>query len=243
MHANLKHAQRGQAIVNHGQRGQAIVETVVFLPMFVLVFFGIIWTVQASVQSERVQSAIRYAGLISQRANPYADYSLYSMYSQLGSLTLPAVPCTIPLTDALSDASPTYRSATAVTASTPFWTPASPQTQGSCTNNGLFGFAAGAGFSQDVILSEQQPGMTSYIPVPPTLVAAMGASLTSFYANGYFFKGVGENVLVACYASLNKQVTSSLQYGTDTSAADLPVTLGSVVTPIYLTANTACTTP
>jgi Flp pilus assembly protein TadG len=228
--------------MRHAQRGQAIVETVVFLPMFVLVFFGIIWSVQAAVQSERVQSAIRYAGLISQRANPYADYSLYSMYGQLGSLTLPAVPCTIPLTDALSDAAPTYSSATAVTASTPFWTPAkSPQ--GSCTNNGLYGFAAGTGFAQDVILSEQQPGMTSSIPVPPTLVAAMGTALTSFYANGYFFKGVGENVLVACYASLNKQVTSSLQYGTDTSTADLPVALGAVVTPIYLTANTACTTP
>jgi hypothetical protein len=164
------------------------------------------------------------------------------MYGQLGSSTLPLVPCVIPLTDALSDAAPTYTSPTAVTASTPFWSPAN-NSQGSCTNNGLLGFASGAGLAQDVILTQQQPGMTSYVPVPATLLNAMGGNWTSSYANGYFFKGVGENVLMACYASLNKQVTSSLQYATDTSAANMPVVLGSGFTPITLTANSACTTP
>jgi Flp pilus assembly protein TadG len=56
MHAKLRHAQRGQAVV----------ETVLFLPMFLLALFGVMWTAQAAVQYERTQSAVRYAGLIAQ---------------------------------------------------------------------------------------------------------------------------------------------------------------------------------
>ena len=114
--------------MKHAQRGQAVVETVIFLPMFLIALFGIIWTVQAAVQSERVESAVRYAGLISQQANPYVDYSLYSMYTQLGSTLIPTVTCISPITAPLSDAAPTYASTHISTvASAPFWTPASAQ--------------------------------------------------------------------------------------------------------------------
>ena len=62
------------------QRGTAMIESAIFLPLFLLVLFGIIWAVQSSVQSERVQIAVRYDGFVSNEAAPYVGYSLYGLY-------------------------------------------------------------------------------------------------------------------------------------------------------------------
>src|SRR5579872_2831353 len=53
------------------QRGTAMVESAIFMPLFLLILFGIIWAVQSSVQSERVQIAVRYGGFVSNEAAPY----------------------------------------------------------------------------------------------------------------------------------------------------------------------------
>jgi Flp pilus assembly protein TadG len=133
------------------------VETVLFLPMFLLALFGVMWTAQAAVQYERTQSAVRYAGLIAQSDSPYADYSLYSMYTQLPATTLPTLTCNMPqaVLDTLSDASPTYSSAQTVTASPPFWAGANPSDV--CPTPGLVGIPAGTGLAQDVLLTERIP--------------------------------------------------------------------------------------
>jgi hypothetical protein len=86
----------------HHQRGQAVVETVIFLPMFMFVLYGMIWAIQTAVQYERVESAVRYSGLVSQYTNPYSNYSLYALYGQLGSTTMPAISCGTILTAPLS---------------------------------------------------------------------------------------------------------------------------------------------
>jgi hypothetical protein len=224
----------------HAQRGQAIVETVVFLPMFLLALSGTIWAVQTAVQYERVESAVRYAGLISQRANPYMDYSLYAMYMQLGKTAVPGVTCVTPLSDPLSDAAPTYSSATTPTASAPFWTPAN-NPQPTCATGSLVGIPAGTALAQDVILSQQQPGMISSVTVPPFLQPALGARLTTPEADEHFFRPIGVNLILGCYASLNKQVTSSLEYTTDTSADVTPVALNSTVTALTPAPDPSCT--
>lgn len=229
MHAKLMHAQRGQAIV----------ETVVFLPMFMLALFGILWTVQIAVQYERTESAVRYAGLISQRVSPYTDYSLYSMYTQLGVTTIPTITCVLPLTAPLSDAAPTYTSSQTATASTPFWTPTNATP--ACPSAGLVGAPVGVGFNQDVILSQQQPGMTATIAVPGTLTAKLGAFSTA-YASQTFFRPVGINVILACYPSLNTQITSSLEWSTDPASATSPAALSNSFTALTPAANSSCTT-
>jgi hypothetical protein len=230
VHANVKHAQRGQAVI----------ETVIFLPLFLIALFGIIWTVQAAVQYERVESAVRYAGLISQEANPYAEYSLYALYGQLGSATMPTFVCVTPLADPLSDASPTYHSSSyANTASAPFWSPASSTP--SCPSAGLVGFPVGTTFGQDVILSQQDPGITSTIKVPSAVLKLPATTLTQ--ASERFFRPVGLNVILACYPSLDTQLTSSLKYQTDASSAVMPTALGNSVTAITPSAISACVTP
>jgi hypothetical protein len=234
MHAKLMHAQRGQAVV----------ETVMFLPMFLLALFGVMWTVQAAVQYERTQSAVRYAGLIAQSDSPYADYSLYALYTQLPATTLPSLTCNMPqaVLDTLSDASPTYSSTETVTASPPFWSGASPSD--ACPTPGLVGILAGTALTQDVLLTERNPSVTSKINVPSALAGILGTS-TSFTANGYFFKTVGVNTIVGCYSNLKTQIKTSLNYAhaveNDTSAAVMPSALSNSFATIALTPRASCT--
>jgi Flp pilus assembly protein TadG len=214
MHANVSHAQRGQAIV----------ETVLFLPLFLLALFGIMWAVRAAVQYERTQSAVRYAGLIAQADSPYDDYSLYSMYSQLPLTSLPTQVCNMPqaVVDTLTDAAPTYTS----TASPPFWSPLGTPSP-LCPVPAIVGFPASTGFDQDVILTERNPSVTAQISVPAALTGVFGTTATSITASGYFFRTVGVNTLVACYPALETQIKKSLDFTLDTSAATPPSALNS----------------
>jgi Flp pilus assembly protein TadG len=234
------------AKLNHTQRGQAVVETVMFLPMFLLALFGVMWTVQAAVQYERAQSAVRYSGLIAQSDSPYADYSLYAMYSQLPATTLPVLTCNQPqaVLDTLSDASPTYTSPEVPTASAPFWAPAAPPSQ-TCPTPALVGIPAGTGLTQDMLLTERNPSVTSTVNVPAALTNMVGTS-TSVTATGYFFRTVGVNTIVGCYSNLKTQIKMSLNYANavvnDTSAATVPVALANSFATIALTPRTTCTT-
>src|SRR5271156_821347 len=64
-------------------RGQALTETTIALPLFLMGLFGIMWAVREGAMSERVQMGVRYGGVVTQLANPYADYSLYAMYATI----------------------------------------------------------------------------------------------------------------------------------------------------------------
>jgi hypothetical protein len=222
------------------ERGQALVETVVFLPMFLLALFGIMWAVQAAVQNERVQSTVRYNGMILQHDNPYASYSLYAMYAQLGTTTVPNPPCPPPIADPLSDASPTYTSGT----SAPFWSPSiNPIViciKFGTHNIGTVGIPAGTGLNQDLLLSTYGVVALSFTSAPAQLQAALGA-FTLTRALATFFQPVGVNVILACYPTLNTQIQNSLQYTNDSSTATMPTALGSSPTSITPTVNTDCT--
>jgi hypothetical protein len=228
--------------MRHAQRGQAIFETVIFLPMFLLALFGMIWAVQAAVQYERSESAVRYAGLVSQVANPYADYSFYSLYTQIGSSAIPTITCVQPLTDPLSDAAPTYTSPQTTTQSPPFWTPASAIPGCAGPNSaGIVGIQAGTGLDQDVLFSQQYPSIISQVSVPSALQSTLG-TLSSANSSERFFRPVGIDVILACYSTLNTQIDKSLNYSTDTSPANTPIALGGTVVPITLVPNSNCTT-
>ena len=232
MHAN----------VSHGERGQAIVETVMFLPMFLLALFGILWAVQAAVQSERSQSAVRYAGLIAQADSPYNEYSLYSMYSQLPLTSLPLLTCNMPqaVIDTLSDASPTYTSPEVVTASPSFWSPPTGLPTFACPVPALVGIPAGTGLAQDVILTERNPSVTSGISVPPVLTNLFGSGVTTFTSSGYFFRTVGVNTIIECYGTLKTQIKNSLDFTQDTAGAIPPVALPNSFATIVLSPQASC---
>lgn len=204
----------------HAQRGQALIETIIFLPMFLFALFGMLWAVRIAVQSERVQSAIRYNWSISQRTNPYGSLSFYSMYSQLGVTTAPPVTCTTPLVDPLSNAQPTYTS----TASPPFFSPLATPTP-SCRYTGyLFYYAATRlngstdGSAQDVLVSVQEPTIQSTVAVPVQLARTVGMT-SSTASTAFVYQQAGLNVILACYPGFNTLLNKSLDIATDTSAA------------------------
>jgi hypothetical protein len=65
------------------ERGQAILETVLFVPLFLLTLFGIFLIVSEGSMSERVQLGVRNGGLIAAEGDPYLSYSSYNLYSSI----------------------------------------------------------------------------------------------------------------------------------------------------------------
>ena len=93
-----RRAQHGQRVVRFltlRSRGQALVETAIALPVFLLVMFGVVWSLQVGVLGERVEMVARYGGMVSARINPYQQYSLYAVYSAAGGAP-PATSCVKP---------------------------------------------------------------------------------------------------------------------------------------------------
>jgi hypothetical protein len=207
----------------NAERGQAIAETVIFLPLFLFALFGTIWVVQATVQYERTESAIRYFAQVSEISSPYANYSFASMFGQLGSNTLPTLMCNAPDVDALSMASTTYASKNAqnTTASPPFWSPSTTPTA-QCTQATYWGMqqnvAQMQNNSMDMLFITKIPKVTSAVSVPSQLSAVLGSAWSTTNSE-VIFDQVGLNVLVACYPSFNTQLNASINYATDTSSS------------------------
>jgi len=115
----------------HRQRGQALTETAIFLPVFLLLLFGMMWIVQFSVLNERAQIAVRYSGLVSNESSPYDGFSLYAIYNNVGGHSQAATTtCATPPPDAfINDPS---NGAFPGPTSQPFWQPDAGQTSGTC---------------------------------------------------------------------------------------------------------------
>jgi len=69
--------------MRHPQRGQAFLETVAFLPLFILVLTAIIYFSQYGVLQERAFAAVRYAQLVTNNQGYGSAYSLEAMYHEL----------------------------------------------------------------------------------------------------------------------------------------------------------------
>jgi hypothetical protein len=68
-------------------RGAALVETVIAMPLFLVALYGVIWGYRTSVLSEQAQESVRYGGLVSALANPYEQFSLYTVYATIDQST------------------------------------------------------------------------------------------------------------------------------------------------------------
>ncbi len=234
--------------MRNGERGQAVLETAIFLPLFIVLLFGVIWVAPAAVQYERTASAVRYAGLISQRNGQYSNLSSYAIYAELASPTLPNIACTTPSTDPLSDAAPTYTSSKTVTASQPFWSPLNTSSA-TCLYAGYWGIAAGGTWLEnDMILSTQEPAVYSRLAIPSALSHVIPGGTTFITSTAqWFYKPVGIDAILACYPGFEKLVSSGLSWATDTSTSGLqPVALPNSVPASteynqgYYTVNASC---
>src|SRR5581483_1638829 len=150
----------------HRQRGQTFVETAIVLPVFLLVLWGIIWAVQASVTNERVQMAVRYSGLVSNEGSPFVNYSLYALYNNLvGIASPPSFTCVAPNTDALTNSN-TYPGPTTL----PMWNPGT--TNGTCSQAETS--LQGGGLIQPQIFTHTLSSITTQTTIGGVLVAPLG---------------------------------------------------------------------
>lgn len=186
----------------HAQRGTAMVESAIFLPLFLLILFGIIWAVQSSVQSERVQIAVRYGGLVSNEAAPYVGYSLYGLYTQVAAPTI-ANSCSAPTTDALTNTG-TFPGP----ASNPFWSPESGQTNGTCSKGQAV--LTGGELSNSIVFLQTTSSITTQVSVPTPLQSTLGTANQNLSATENFFDTPDLGTLLSCYTELDSAVKQSL---------------------------------
>jgi len=218
------------------RRGQAFTETVIFLPVFLIVLFGIIWIVQSSVVNERLQFAVRYSGLISSQASPYSAWSLYSLYenTEYPNAAMATHTCGAPSTNVLANASP-FPGPT----SDPFWQPVSTGVP-ACTPATVT--MTGAPFVQPAIFSESISALSAAAAIPSYLTS-VNPSLSSpqlLSATQKFFTAPDMKTMLACYGDLEAAVQQSLQGQGDTGNPP-PTPL-----PLYPTGqvlNAACPSP
>ena len=97
---------RGLRHRRHNERGAALIESAIALPVALLTLYGVLYGTQLGTINERVQSAVRYTGVLATQAQPYHDYSLYMLYNGLGAnAPIMQLPCPTPPPDVLSGGS------------------------------------------------------------------------------------------------------------------------------------------
>ncbi len=213
----------------HLQRGQATVETAVFLPAFLLILFGVIWTVQSSVMSERAQIAVRFSGLVSNEANPYTKYSLGALYDGLPDVAgAETYACVAPTPDALeNNPSNGYFPGPQ---SPPFFQP-SGTTTGTCTPGTAH--LSGGTMSSPLLFVHTQSNITTGVAVPSYLQSVLGATQNITAAQN-FFDGPDVQTILNCYADIGTAAEQSLEHEA--------INATSAATPLPDSPNTATLT-
>ncbi len=218
----------------HATRGQATLETAVFLPVFLIVLFGVIWAVQSSVLSERAQIAVRFSGLISDEADPYQQYSLGALYDGLPGIAAPETyTCSTPGPDALTN-NPTDGTFPGPQSPT-FFQPAS-SVNGSCTPGPTH--LSGGTMQSPMLFVHTQSTVQTSAAVPGYLQSALGSS-QNISATQNFFDGPDMETMLTCYSEIGTAVEQSLARTVlDVSAAPTPLPDTPNTSPLVL--SNAC---
>ncbi len=219
----------------HAQRGQALIESVVFLPLFLLVLFGIIWIVQISVINERAQISVRYSGLISNESNPYTDYSIYAVYNNVGALQQPIpTTCATPSSDAFMNSN--ANNAFPGPQSAPFWAPDGASSTGSCAA-GTAPLKGGAMITP-LLLTHTAASVAATKVVPLYIQNATGP-LTALGANQNFINTPDIAAVFKCYPDLQTNVSASLvgEQSPQGATFTMPLPMTNPTTPLPLNNN------
>jgi hypothetical protein len=248
------------------ERGQALIETVIFMPLLLLSLFGVLWAIQLGVQYERIEVAIRYAGVIQQLVSPYNDYSLSSMYTELGpGPSTPPIPCASPPSTELADGAPYLPMPATRVSSPPIFTPNSIASPLPCASAGTYGLAGsptgtvtqyqqnGQTYThtqvEDDLFSIQRPQITSQINVPNYLSGVLGSTTSVSSTAEYFERGPTVQQILFCFQSgnalapsLNEQISNTLKWSTDPNPSVATTPLPSVVPPMGTPADSYCVT-
>jgi Flp pilus assembly protein TadG len=147
-------------------RGQALIETVLFVPIMLMLMFSVIYLSQIGVAQERAQSAVRYGTLVSAESGYSVEAFYGAFYSHLPSPVPYTAPTSCPGTVAAdigsainqAQALPTG-APTSFATTQPYWTVASP--------------SVGCTFGEAETSNGAMPGMTTgYVEVMKASISA-----------------------------------------------------------------------
>ena len=200
-------------LVSRRSRGQAIPETAIMTPVILITLFGVIWAAQYGVMNERVQSAVRYSGLISNQIDPFNQYSMYVLYNSVGNPSnspIPAQTCNPPGIGALNNTGeyPGPESG-------PFWqaTPAPVATACNASTSGQSSVAEyQTGMNEPVLALSNLPSVTAQVVVPNFLQPLFGGLTelpTSAQMN--FLRPIDMSTMLSCYPGIQNVLEPSLQ--------------------------------
>jgi Flp pilus assembly protein TadG len=153
-------------LVKHAQRGQALVETMMLLPVALVVLFAILYFARFGVLEERAQSAVRYGALMSYESA--SNYSASDIYNTVGSHPPPISVCSANVVpDTVTALNGTGPSGSAQ----PFWKPDHPATATCTVSTASFGGASWAAYHYLTITKHT---VTASMDVPAYVTSVLG---------------------------------------------------------------------
>src|SRR5579872_6777536 len=192
----------------HAQRGQALTETAFFLPLFLLLLFGMMWVIQVSVLNERAQVAVRYSGLVSNESDPYDGFSLYAIYNNVGNLKQSAsTTCATPPPDAFTNdpANGAFPGPT----SQPFWKPDTGTTTGTC-NQGRVQITDPSLTVPMLLIGTDSTASTQKTTTTNLPSAISGLRVNTLSASQNFVNTPDIASIMQCFPQLSSAVSNSL---------------------------------
>jgi hypothetical protein len=224
---------------NHRQRGAALLETAIILPVLLTALYAVVWGIRVGVVTERSEEVVRYAGVLQQQQNPFIDYSLYTLYNNLGSTSnVPTQPCAVPNNNFLKGGS--IADVSGVTSSTAefaaFFLPTSVTV--GCTTPARVALLSG--YSRQFLMLTEAPVVTADVSASFSGILPNANELGTHTLSRslQFYRSPDLSSLLHCAPQLSTVVTASLDPSSDTSSPTVPQPLVSLDTaPLTVTSN------
>jgi hypothetical protein len=209
------------------------------LPVLLGALYAVVWGIRVGVVTERSEEVVRYAGVLQQQQNPYLDYSLYTLYNNLGGTSnVPTQPCAIPNNDFLKGGSiaTVPGVSTSVAEFGAFFLPTSLTV--ACTTPVRVALATG--FTRQYLMLTQAPVVTADVSASFSglLPGAAALGTHTLSRSMPFYRSPDLSSLLHCSPQLSTAVTASLEPSTDGSIPGVTQPLTSLDnTPLSFTAS------
>jgi len=214
-------------------------------PLFLLGLYGVFWSVREASLTERVQLGVRYAGVSQSLGNPYAAFSLYSVYAAIDDASPSTATACVPGNSAVVTGtlySPTQQGIDA------FWSPVStPAPLYTACPSSLA--ILSTGYSEPSLLQNNFATLSAQAPLNGNYFTRNlfgSGNTTTVVATENFFRSPDVGTLVRCTtagpaikASLEPPVPASTAEPTP-SSIDTPFpAAGATASPIVSSGQTA----
>ena len=206
----------------HGARGQTIIETLIALPVMLVVLFAIVYVARIGVVNERAQLALRYGGIAGFDAQSGA-YSAADIYSNLTPTANPS-PCPGPALGAFNNSAP-FPGPT----SAPFWQPDKNEAASGTCQAQFFGLG-GAQFLASHYFTATAVSVSAGIDVPQYIRAALGETSQTTNSSGTFVHAAFPGAILYCSTEVRDRVYGAIT-ASGSSIPPTPIPIGATPSP------------